>query len=90
MLFAGPETHRQDIPTQRVLHPGLGMVDQHAGVDTAESALALDQKCQIFAIWFRLNLQESGQALFIEEPRRERVGSCKAPDRLAGALRWPP
>jgi hypothetical protein len=42
MLFAGPNPYRQHIPTERVLYARLGVVDQHARVDTAEPALALE------------------------------------------------
>ena len=66
------------------------MVDQHAGIDTPEPTLAFDQECQVFAIWLRLNFQKSGQALFVEEPGRESIGRCKAPNRLARTLRRTP
>lgn len=86
VLLSGRDSHWQHIPAQRVFHSGLGVVYQHACIDTAEPVFPLQQKRQVLAIGLGLDFEEPGQALFVEEPRMEGIGGGEAPDRVTSPL----
>ena len=90
MLLSGSDAHGQHVPAQRVLHAGLDVIHKDARVDAAEAALTFEQEGEVLAIWLRLDLEKASQTLLVEEPRRERVGRRKAPDRISGVLWRPP